>query len=281
MAKKIVEIYGYSTNRSDVDFASILHEQRCQYIGRKCLKNRKSEPEKTIGTCTVNHSGNPVIICPFRLLEGSQIFTDCLHLLTMHQPGNQLHVVSEVTIPGGSVDYFLVSALKKKVMDFVGVELQTLDSTGTIWPARQKFAYDNGQPGLVRDDLPEPKAFGMNWKMTAKTILVQLHHKIVTFEHLNKHLVLVVQDALLDYMQREFNFGDIQDQARLGDPMHFHSYRLEPEEEDYTLELDRRMSTDTDGIASCLGLQKSGKVELAQIVELLESKISKDTLVQL
>jgi hypothetical protein len=36
------------------------------------------------------------------------------------------------------------------------------------------------------------KTFGMNWKMTAKTILVQLHHKLETFEHLGKHLVLVI-----------------------------------------------------------------------------------------
>ena len=35
----------------------------------------------------------------------------------------------------------------------------------------------------------ESKPFGMNWKMTAKTILVQLHHKIETFESINKHLV--------------------------------------------------------------------------------------------
>ena len=40
--------------------------------------------------------------------------------------------------------------------------------------------------------------------MTAKTILVQLNHKIATFEHLSKRLVLVLQDCLLDYMRREF-----------------------------------------------------------------------------
>ena len=42
--------------------------------------------------------------------------------------------------------------------------------------------------------------------MTAKTILMQLHHKIQTFEHVNRKLVLVVQDKLLEYMEREFDF---------------------------------------------------------------------------
>jgi hypothetical protein len=37
----------------------------------------------------------------------------------------------------------------------------------------------------------------MNWKMTAKTILVQMHHKVETFEHINKKMVLVIQDVLL------------------------------------------------------------------------------------
>lgn len=32
--------------------------------------------------------------------------------------------------------------------------------------------------------------------MTAKTTLVQMHHKIQTFEHVNKRLVLVTQDGL-------------------------------------------------------------------------------------
>jgi hypothetical protein len=27
------------------------------------------------------------------------------------------------------------------------------------------------------------KKSGMNWKVTAKTVLVQIHHKIQTFEH--------------------------------------------------------------------------------------------------
>ena len=69
-----------------------------------------------------------IIICPFRLLEHNQIFMDCLHLLTLHEPGNELYLIPEVQIPGGNVDYFLVSAKNKKVKDFIGIELQTMDT---------------------------------------------------------------------------------------------------------------------------------------------------------
>ena len=116
-------------------------------------------------------------------------------MLTTHEPGNELHNVSEISIPGGSVDYFLVSAKEGKVKDFVGIELQTLDTTGTVWPERQRLLKELDIP---RADNAErsTNSFGMNWKMTAKTILVQMHHKAQTFEHVHKKLVLVVQDKL-------------------------------------------------------------------------------------
>ena len=47
-------------------------------------------------------------------------------------------------IPGGHVDYFLVSAKDKKVKDFIGIELQTMDTTGTVWPERQRFLDEQG-----------------------------------------------------------------------------------------------------------------------------------------
>jgi hypothetical protein len=126
-------------------------------------------------------------------------------------------------------------------------------------------------------DLDNPKSFGMNWKMTAKTILVQLHHKIQTFESVNKHLVLVVQDRLLDYMGREFSFGHLND-ARVADPMHFHPYTLKQIKEGHRLELAKRLSTDTAGIAICLGLQSEAKVDLDVILKLIEQKLTARTL---
>jgi hypothetical protein len=49
------------------------------------------------------------VICPYRFLERRVIFADCLGLIR-HEAGDELHVVPEISIPGGSVDYFLVSA---------------------------------------------------------------------------------------------------------------------------------------------------------------------------
>lgn len=274
---RVRELFTFSVERNDVNWKSLIRKQQCRYSCKRCFKVRKSQANVSIGTCTVRYGtdNKDVIICPNRLLERKQIFADCLHLLTSHQPGNELHLIPEVAIPGGNVDYFLVSTdANRKVKDFVGIELQTMDTTGTVWPERELALQDLG----LKQSVPATKkSFGMNWKMTAKTILVQLHHKIDTFEAINKHLVLVVQDCLLDYMKREFSFGHVNTQALIGDSMHFHSYKLKKGEADYKLVLDSRCSTDSSGISTLLGLKADANIGFEEIAKILESKITDKT----
>lgn len=268
---KISEFFGLYCKNSSLDFRHAMSEQICPYTKRVCAKMRKSDPEIKIGTCSVKYQDQDVIICPFRLLEHNQIFIDCLHLLTMHEPGNELYLVPEVQIPGGHVDYFLVSAKNKKVKDFIGIELQTMDTTGTVWPERQKFLKEQGAD-VCEEDLNNKKTFGMNWKMTLKTILVQMHHKSETFEHLNKHLVLIIQKPLYEHMKNDFDFDGIKG-VRVGDPVHIHSYNFEENENRLQLSLDTRVSTDSAGIAKCLGLKSETKVELQDLIRIIEPKL--------
>jgi Restriction endonuclease NotI len=277
---KIIDLFGYdATAAKQPNWKAVVAAQNCPFVEKRCYKVRKSQPDISIGTCTVEYGGQPIIICPLRLLERRLIFTDCLHLLS-HEPGNELHLVPEISVPGGSIDYIMASVREGKVRDFLGVELQTLDTTGTVWPERQRFLKGKGFKNISRADVANTKSFGMNWKMTAKTILVQLHHKIQTFEGVNKHLVLVVQDRLLNYMAKEFSFGHLNE-PRLSDPMHFHSYELKPSDKGHRLALAKRLSTDTSGIATCLGLQSEARVELGVILKLIENKLTTRTLFQM
>ena len=277
---RVLELFGKPTARKTQAWDTIVNEQQCPYLSSKCYKVRKSDPDVSIGTCTVlyGRQPRPIIICPTRLIDRRQIFTDCLHLLTTHEPGNELHIVSEVPVPGGSVDYFVVSVRGDRIADFVGVELQTLDTTGTVWPERQRLL---AELGVRREDNEEAssKPFGMNWKMTAKTILVQMHHKSQTFEHLNKKLVLVAQDVLVDYMSGEFNFSHLKNPAVLGDSVHLHSYQVHRESDGaLRIALDTRLSTDVAGISLCLGLQADARVEIDLIHRALKQRISSKTL---
>ena len=277
---KVIELFGAFAEDRGLDWRTIVRKQQCPFEGKKCYKVRKSDSKTSIGTCTVAYGSalEPIVICPKRLIERRQIFVDCLHLLASHEPGNELHIVSEISVPGGSVDYFLVSTKSDRVRDFVGIELQTLDTTGTVWPERQRLLKEFEIPRGDKAENSE-KSFGMNWKMTAKTILVQMHHKAETFEHVGKKLVLVVQDRLLTYMTREFSFGHLSSPPVLGDAVHFHAYRMVSQPStSIRLSLQTRLSTDSAGIAHCLGLQAEARVELEEIVKALQSKISSRTL---
>ncbi len=78
-------------------------------------------------------------------------------------------------------------------------------------------------------------------------------------------------------MKEEFKFEHLSI-ARNADPMHFHSYSLSKKEDGHRITLAERYSTDTEGIAVCLGLQAEANVELAEIVAAIEAKISEATL---
>lgn len=274
----VLELFGECTGRDKgVPWRGLVAKQRCPFTRTRCFKVRKSEPDIAIGTCTVRHGkvGRATIICPNRFLERRQVFTDCLHLLAVHEPGNELHLVPEVSVPGGSIDYFLVSARRGKVHDFAAIEFQALDTTGSVWPERQRLLHAVGL-NVPLADIDQTKAFGLNWKMTAKTILMQLHHKAGTFEHIGKRLVVVLQDHLLSYLRQQFRFDHVAD-ARLGDAVHIHAYSLDASRQGLSLELQERSSTDAAGVARCLGIQAETRVDLQAITEDLERKISPNT----
>ena len=61
--------------------------------------------------------------------------------------------------------------------------------------------------------------------------------------------------------------------------MQIHAYHMSQKTNGlYSLQLCSRLSTDSKGIAACLGLQADANVELEQIVQQLETKVSSQTL---
>lgn len=270
---KLFELFGQRTDEK-ADWKSIIEAQLCPYSNNKCFKTRKSDSDISIGTCTgrFGSSGRPLIICPHRFLAQRQIFSDCLPLLR-HVSGNELHIVREIQIPGGNVDYFLVTARNGTPTDFVGIELQGLDTTGSMWPARQAFLREHG---LVMDsDEDGGTNPGVNWKMTAKTILIQIHHKIETFESLGQKFVLVLQNDLMSYMTKAFSFGHLSEVPQKSDSMYFHSYALD--EKDGSLSLDLVRTTNRAGIATALNLGANAEMKPEELVRKIQSKMSRHT----
>ncbi len=274
--KRVLELYTKSASQwlAHRPGIKLLRSQRCDYLERRCLKMRKSNPEVTLGTCTVGFKGDAVIICPYRFLQGMQIFRDALPLLDKHEQGNQVHVVSEVEIPGGNVDFFVVSTKDGEIRDYLALEVQTLDTTGTVWPARQDFIIANVEASAEA----RVGSYGMNWKMTAKTTLLQIHHKAKTLDHLGKKIVLVVQDCLYRYISAEFNISEVQ-AANRSDNVHFHIYGLNQQAEgSFSLSLADSYSTTPHGIELMLGTSRKVEISDDELKTKIGAKISGRTL---
>ena len=87
-----------------------------------------------------------------------------------------------------------------------------------------------------------------------------------------------MQDVLLDYLRRKVQLEHVA-QSKIGDPVHIHSYSIQGNEADSPrLHLAERFSTDSEGVATSLGLQMDANVELRNIFEQLEAMISDDIL---
>lgn len=272
-ANPILELYGIPVHSSqEQDWATISTEATCPFLNDRCRKTRKSNPTETIGTCSISHSQKNLIICPYRMLEKHQVFRHCIPLL-QSAAGDSIHLVSEVQVLGGNIDYCLVAVRHDKIVDFIGIELQSVDTTGTLWPHRQNLLHQaDGASNSVG-------SFGINWKMTAKTILIQLLHKTRTFEEMNKKLVIVFQDHLFDYIKRAFQFDEL---LEAGDEhtLHVHVYTFQSISGLYALQITKRYGLTSAYIASSLGLRRDSKAELDSLIRRLARKVSPNNRLQ-
>jgi hypothetical protein len=152
-----------------------------------------------------------------------------------------------------------------QVVDYLGLEIQSLDTTGSggIWNARED---------LYGGNLQEQYPYGINWKMSAKTILVQMHHKAESFEALGKKLVLVLQQPFFDYVSREFQATHLQT-ARPEDSVHFHVYDCVELNRKVRLRLLDRKSTNVLGIERMLKLGKGAGISEQEVIRRIKAKL--------
>lgn len=271
---KVNEMFGlYTGGRILPDLTDALTQQRCPFTGRACYKTRKSAPDIAIGTCSLNFDNieQPILICPEPLTKNGKAFTDCLQFIAPAIAGSDLYLIPEVNTSVGRIDYVLAAFRSNQLLDFVPIELQALDTTGSIWNERQKLLIENG----YAVDAGESRSSGasLNWKMTAKTILAQLVQKSQLFASMNKKLVLVCQKLLYDYMARNFNFSGVRE-AHLTDVLHFHTYDYLCVDSNMKLILSDMLSASLEAVERIMGSEFDSNSEYYKICEILTRRRS-------
>jgi hypothetical protein len=236
--KRPLELYGMRTSSP----ATVKDADDCPFRGNKCAKQRKSDPSQTIGTCIVGAEGKPQLICPHRMRETDQVFTDLAYLLEGEV--EQMMVIPEIRLGDlGNVD-FLVAGLdaSNEIVDFIGLELQTNDTTGSgsLYEARNDFFAGKLEPSYK---------YGLNWKMTAKLVLKQTLDKSAVFMSWKKRYVWALQDTLLERMRGYADMSGFSDANASAHEVFFHAYEVLPGEARYRLQLKEKLGADLEGVA--------------------------------
>lgn len=278
---KVNEMFGlYVNGASFPNLDGALKFQECPFKnGVKCYKTRKSDPDTAIGTCSLCFPNvkQPILICPEPLTQGGRVFTDCLQFITNSIPGSELYLVPEVKTDAGRIDYVLAAVRDGRPVDFVAIELQTLDTTGSIWNERQELLKTHGYN--VEEGAARSKGASLNWKMTSKTILAQLLQKSQLFARMNRNLVLVCQTPLYQYMQESFNFEGVRD-ADLRDVLHFHMYDYKPNASgnSMALTLNAMKSASLEIVESIMGQNIANDKALEEINSVIMSRLKPEYL---
>lgn len=194
---KIFETFGKATCAIGTDeFSYHLQSKMCPFSNDGCDKAKRH----TVGVCSIKTAAGNCIICPKRFYEKLTVFVEAGKLL--NQGDDQIRWIKEVSLGDSFVDFILFSSKKEKAIDFLGLEIQALDTSGSMWMEIEKVLISKGI--CQAHSLKPFKCVTINWKTTAKTTIMQIIEKAPYFENENKYLVLAIQKPFFDYLSNHY-----------------------------------------------------------------------------
>jgi hypothetical protein len=193
MASKIIEFFGYSPEDRSAAAIKARAKRECPFLGRQCVKTL-SDGEIS-GACTLKPmNGGPVICCPIRLYANNyEILRDVARVAfgpaVPLMPANAITDKTgecvavfgkgwgkELRLParGKSGAYFVDWVLARisaqgDLINFVAVEVQSIDTTGNYRKERETYLKEKAFPGK--------STAGFNWENVNKRILPQIIYK--------------------------------------------------------------------------------------------------------
>lgn len=245
--KDIVEIFGYSPDDSSSSCRSLWNLEACPFINKACTKTNH---DKSIvyGTCSVTSPYGDCIICPNRLYANryaclrkvaGEVFGEELKFFTYeefipvrgdagtcvvalgHNSGKEVNISGHL-----SMDWVLAKISGGELVEYVGVEVQSIDITGNYrdcW-----YAYKNLESATT---IPSSE-HGMNWANVHKRLIPQLIRKGLMYSRsslVKQGLYFILPDIV--YQKFEDVIGrDIRKKRKsASDILTVHTYGLSPE----------------------------------------------------
>lgn len=217
----------------------------CPFIGMQCIK-RSQKVAGPFPVCSVYRAaregtvpgpGELVAVCPKRFMD-----TDFLHKVAdicwEGEPPEDPTFVHEVKMAEyGSVDFVIaqLDGERNTVLDFVSVELQAIDVSGS---------YASAYTALMKSEhLPSRPTFGFNWANVRKRYITQLIQKGIFHHHWGTKIASVLQDHVYEYLHSYLRFHAIPIAEA---DIVFVTYRFEKTDDDvmqYRLVFDKAIGT--------------------------------------
>ena len=245
--KDLVEIFGYAPDDTTTQCRSLWELSACPFINKQCTK-ANHDGSIIYGTCSVTSPYGDCVICPNRLYENnyavlrkvaSEAFDKNLKFLMYEQfipvrekakncivalgqnSGKEVKIGTSL-----SMDWVLARIQNGRLVEYVGVEVQSIDITGNYRDAWHSYKNLTKKTKLI----PGSK-HGMNWANVHKRLIPQIIRKGTIYARSNmvkSGLYFVVPDIV--YRKFEDIIGhDIPLLEKGGkDVLTIHTYELSP-----------------------------------------------------
>lgn len=224
----IVEIFGYAPDDLSKKARNAWKAKHCAFINDKCIKTNHDKSE-VYGVCSVTSSGKECIICPNRLYSHNyQILTDVAidafgvgttvtsysNYIQMLREGKSAACVVALGQRSGkevklgrelSMDWVLAKVENRKLLAYVGVEVQSIDITGNY---RDNWAAYRDLPENPSALIPR-SGHGLNWANVHKRLIPQLIRKGLIYSrssHVESGLYFLLPDIV--YQRFELVIGN-------------------------------------------------------------------------
>lgn len=213
----LIEIFGYAPDDTTKAARSLWKMGACPFIKSKCIKINHDQ-SITYGTCSVTSPYGDIIICPNRLyannyesisriakdafeqgiplyffdeyIENREKIDKCIVAIGQNS-GKEIQVGKSL-----SMDWVLVLIDSSSLIEYVGIEVQSIDITGNYrdaWHAYNRL----GQKKKV-SSIPSSK-HGLNWANVHKRLIPQLIRKGIVYSRSNickKGMYFIIPDIV-------------------------------------------------------------------------------------
>lgn len=197
--KDLVEVFGYAPDDLSKESRSLWNIGGCPFVNKACTKINHDQTI-TYGTCSVTSPYGDIVICPNRLYAGNyrtlrrvsdDAFGDVPFLL-FDEYIEKRGIVNECVVALGknsgkevqigrhlSMDWVLARIVDAQLVEYVGIEIQSIDITGNYRDAWH--GYKNLPNTNISIDKIPSSSHGLNWANVHKRLIPQLIRKGVIY----------------------------------------------------------------------------------------------------